>query len=112
MMQKTMTLEAISNRVVELTLVESDETESLVDLTGATVLRTCGRLSNNRVATVRIVKDGEMLTIGLRVPGMGEMSVGFTLFADEATEERIERYLNHYLGLHKEAKANWDATKI
>ena len=109
MTQKTMTLKAISNRIVELALAEADTTDTETR-NGTTLLRTRGRLSNNRPVTVRVVKNGEMLTVGLLVPGMGAMSITFTLFADEATEERMERYLTHYLGLHKEAKAEWDAS--
>jgi hypothetical protein len=110
MTQKTMTLKEISNRVIQLALDAAGSTATKT-VDGATVLRTSGRLDTNRPATVRVVKNGEMLTVGLLVPGMGDMSISFTLFADEATEERIERYLNHYLGLHKNAKAHWDATK-
>lgn len=110
MTQQTMTLKEISNRTIQLSLDVAEKTELRVDLTGTTLLRTRGRLDNNRPATVRVSKDGEMLTVSLLVPGAGDMSIRFTLFADEATEERIERYLNHYLGLHKEAKGEWDAS--
>lgn len=104
---KIMTPKAISNRVVELALAEADETVTETR-DGIYLLRTRGRLDNNRPANVRVVQSGEMLTVGLLVPGMGAMTISFSLFADEATEERIERYLNHYLGLHREAKDNWE----
>jgi hypothetical protein len=109
MTQKPMTLKAINARVIELALAESGDVATKTR-NGATVLRTSGRLDNNRPATVRVVKSGEMISVGLLVPGMGEMSITFTLFADDATEERIERYLTHYLGIHKEAKAFWNAS--
>lgn len=110
-MTQTMTLKEISNRTIQLSLDTADKTDVRTE-GDVTVLRTSGRLDTNRAATVRVVQRGEMLTVGLLVPGMGDMSISFTLFADEATEERIERYLTHYLGLHKEAKAHWEATKI
>lgn len=106
-----MTPKAISNRAIQLSLDVAEKTE-IETRDGIYLLRTRGRLDTNRTATVRVVQKDEMLTVGLLVPGMGDMSISFQLFADEATEERIERYLNHYLGLHKEAKANWEATKI
>jgi hypothetical protein len=110
MTQKAMTLKEISDRTIQLSLAVAEKTETETR-DGIYLLRTRGRLDNNRPATVRVVKNGEMLTVGLLVPGMGAMSINFTLFADEATEERIERYLNHYIGLHKEAKAYWELTK-
>lgn len=107
-MTKAMTLKEISNRAIQLSLNVAGQTATKT-IDGVTLLRTSGKLDNNRPATVRVVQRDEMLTVGLLVPGMGDMSISFTLFADEATEERIERYLNHYLGLHKKAKAEWDA---
>lgn len=107
-MTQTMTLNEISSRAIQLSLDVAGQTDTKT-VDGVTMLRTSGRLDNNRPGTVRVVKNGEMLTVGLLVPGMGDMSITFTLFADEATEERIERYLNHYFGLHKKAKASWDA---
>lgn len=108
-MTQTMTLKEISNRTIQLSLDVTGQTATKT-VNGATVLRTSGHLDNGRPATVRVVKNGEMVSVGLLVPGMGDMSITFTLFADEATEERIERYLNHYLGLHKKAKAEWNAS--
>lgn len=107
-MTKTMTLKEISNRAIQLSMSTCGQTATKT-IDGVTLLRTSGQLDNNRPATVRVVQNGEMLSVGLLVPGMGDMSITFTLFADEATEERIERYLNHYFGLHKKAKAEWDA---
>lgn len=107
---KFMNAKAVSNRTVQLSLDVAEKTE-IETRDGVYLVRTRGRLDNNRSATVRVSQRGEMLTVGLMVPGMGGMSISFTLFADEATEERIERYLNHYIGLHKEAKANWEITK-
>lgn len=111
MTQNTMTLKDISDRVIQLSLDTAGQTATKTT-DGVTLLRTTGRLDTNRPATVRVVKNGEMISVGLLVPGMGDMSINFTLFADDATEERIERYLTHYIGLHKEAKAHWDATKV
>ena len=108
---KIMTPKAISNRVVELALATAEETVTETR-DGIYLVRTRGRLDTNRPATVRVSQSGEMLGVSLIVPGMGDMSTGFALFADDATEERIERYLTHYIGLHKEAKAHWDATKV
>lgn len=107
-MTKTMTLKEISNRVIQLSMSTCSQTDTKT-IDGVTVLRTSGQLDNNRPATVRVVQRDEMLSVGLLVPGMGDMSISFQLFADEATEERIERYLNHYLGIHKNAKAEWDS---
>ena len=109
-MTQPMTLKEISNRTIQLSLSVAGQTTTKTTDNG-TVLRTSGQLDNNRPATVRVVQKGEMLSVGLLVPGMGDMSISFTLFADEATEERIERYLSHYLGLHRKAKAEWDNTK-
>lgn len=107
--KKIMTPKEISNRTIQLSLDVAGQTATKT-ADGIYLLRTSGHLDNGRPATVRVVQNGEMLSVGLLVPGMGDMSITFTLFADEATEERIERYLNHYLGLHKEAKANWNAS--
>lgn len=107
---KIMAPKAISSRVVELALATAEKTE-IETRDGVYLVRTNGRLDTNRPASVRVAQRGEMLTVGLMVPGMGAMSISFSLFAEDATEERIERYLSHYIGLHKEAKANWELTK-
>ena len=110
MQNKIMTPKEISDRTIQLTMAEAGKTE-IQTRDGIYLVRTSGRLDTNRPASVRVAQRGEMLTVGLNVPGMGGMSIGFSLFADDATEERIERYLSHYIGLHKEAKANWELTK-
>ena len=105
-----MTPKAISDRTIQLSMVEAEKSE-IETRNGIYLVRTRGRLDNNRVATVRVSQRGEMITVGLMVPGMGNMSISFSLFAEDATEERVERYLTHYIGLHKEAKDKWELSK-
>lgn len=108
MSQKAMTLKSISELAVKTFLATAEETTTR-KMGQITNLSTYGRLAIDRPASVRVVKDGEMLSVRLNVSGGGELSTGFTIFADEATPERIERYLNHYAGIHRTASEKWVA---
>ena len=109
MTQSILTLKEISNRIAQRCLYTSKGTET-TDRNGVIFLRTHGYLDNERIAAVQVIQHGEMVNVRLVVPGAGDMGFDFALFADDATEERIERYLKHYLGRHEKAKAKWDAS--
>lgn len=101
-MEKALSLVEVSTRMVELVLADHTDTQVL-NLNGVTSYTTRGHLAGGRYANVRIAKDKDIMHIGLTVPGMGGLGVHFSLFADEATDARVERYLDYYLGLHEEA---------
>lgn len=101
-MTKPLNIKEISARMVVLALSEHGETrENTLD--GVKSVSTSGRLPSDRPASVRVSTDGTLIHVGLNVPGAGGLGIHFSLFADEATDERIERYLDHYLGLHEMA---------
>lgn len=101
-MEKALSTLEIFNRTVQLALATHGETQQST-VNGAVHYVTRGYLANGRYASVRVIKDAPMVNVGLNVPGAGGMGIHFSLFADEATDERIERYLDHYLGLHEMA---------
>jgi hypothetical protein len=101
-MEKALSTLEVSQRLVELALAENTGTDQNT-FNGVVSYVTRGHLANGRYASTRVSRDGQMLHVGLNVPGAGGMGVHFSLFADEATDERIERYLDHYLGLHEMA---------
>lgn len=101
-MTQTLSIKEISSRMIELALSEHSDTRDYA-LEGVKSVTTSGRLPSGRPASVRVSNDGTLVHVGLNVPGMGGLGIHFSLFADEATDERIERYLDHYLGLHEMA---------
>lgn len=70
-----------------------------------------GRLANQRPGAVQVREHDEMLTVRANIPGNGELGFSFRLFADEATEARINRFIQHYVKRHRNAVANWEATQ-
>lgn len=101
-MSQVLSPKEISDRMISLTFSEQEETRDFKHEDGQ-VLVTAGRLPSNRPARIRISHNGPIVKVGLLVPGGGGLSVNFALFADEATDERVERYLDYYLGLHEMA---------
>lgn len=105
-MEPVLSASEISARLVELALAESAPTETRIfESKGSTQVsfRTSGHLANGRYASTLVYVNGPMMQVSLNVVGMGGLSIHFSLFADEATDERVERYLDHYLGLHEMA---------
>lgn len=59
---------------------------------------TYGRLKTmDRPVSVRATDERGMMFVRVGVPGMGNMSFDFNLFADEATEKKIDRFLGFWL---------------
>lgn len=94
----------IAARFAELALVPGAHRDDASS--GAIVYR--GKLPSRsigvRPATVRVaVAEDGILTASLLVPGVGGLTTSFSLFADMATDEVIERYLGTYLNRHETA---------
>lgn len=71
-----------------------------------------GRIAGGRPGNIWVTVRGEMLNIRLGVSGAGGLGIGFALFANDATEERINRYISYYKGVHETALADWEIEKL
>lgn len=66
-----------------------------------------GRLASGRIASVRVRETDGMMSVVLGVPGGGGLGTSFRIFADEATSERVTRYVEHMYLTHKKALSEW-----
>lgn len=66
-----------------------------------------GYLPSGRIASVRVHETDGMLSAVLGVPGGGGLGASFKIFADDATPERVTRYIEHIYLAHQKAKAKW-----
>ena len=62
-----------------------------------------GNLANGRIASAYAVDRDGMIHAMLQVPGSGGLSTSFQLFADDATDERINRFIVHMVKTHTKA---------
>lgn len=67
-----------------------------------------GRLRNGRGARIRVMENDGMLNVQLLVPGSGDMGIGFSLFAEDATVERIDRFIAHAEKAQKRNMERWE----
>lgn len=107
-MEKALSIKEISERLSELVFADKGGSDEGT-LNGIKSIVVRGHLPSGRYANTRVSTNGELLNVGLNVPGAGGMSIHFALFTDEATDERVERYLDYYLGLHEMAVAKFAA---
>lgn len=52
-------------------------------------------------AAIYVVTDGEMTEIRVGFRGNQGLAFEFKIFSDEATDEKIKRYLSHYMNKHE-----------
>lgn len=71
-----------------------------------------GRITGGRPGNIWLTVRGEMLAIRLGVSGAGGLSVGFSLFAEDATEKRIQNYIAYHKAIHEKALAEWEIEKL
>ncbi|MBC9704907.1 MAG: hypothetical protein H9W81_08005 [Enterococcus sp.] len=62
-----------------------------------------GNLANGRIASTYANDRDGMIYAMLQVPGGGGLSTSFHLFADDATDERINRFIAHMVKTHQKA---------
>lgn len=94
-MAKVLSTEEITTRIADKFIVDG-----AWDANGK---RYRGNLTNGRIASVHVNENDGMIHSMLHVPGNGGLSTGFHLFADDATEERIDRFIAHMNKTHQKA---------
>lgn len=60
-----------------------------------------GNLTNGRIANVYAADRDGMVHVMLLVPGGGDFTIGFKLFREDATEERIARFVDYMVKTQK-----------
>lgn len=101
-MEKILTRAEIAQRAAGKFLKDGGEVQQ--DGEDTQVSYFVGELESGRRARVRVAEDAEgMMTVTVLVPGGGGLGCTVKLWADEATESRVERHLNYAFGKHQQA---------
>lgn len=67
-----------------------------------------GRLESGRPASIRVREDEEgMLHAVVGVPGGGGLGLQMQFWADEATEQKVGRFVQYFTKRHAKALAAW-----
>lgn len=69
-----------------------------------------GRLESGRPASVRVrTNDEGLIHVFVGVPGGGDLGMGVQFWADEATEQRVERFVQYFATKHEQALTKFAA---
>lgn len=73
---------------------------------------TYGRITTangDRPASTTVRKEDGMISVRLGVPGGGNLTFSFSLFEEDATPERVGRYIAHHLKQQAKRVKEWEA---
>lgn len=71
-----------------------------------------GRLDNGRPVAVIASENNGLVSIAVNIPGNGKLGFRYQMFADDATEARIQRYISHHLAGHCQRVAEWETESL
>lgn len=87
--------------LVGAAVLEKRDDEVEVQRSSMALFQVNGYTPDKLRAFIYVVIDWDMTLVRVSFSGNQGLSFEFKIFANEATEQRVRRYTNHYMGKHK-----------